>query len=124
MTPKQEQFVREYLIDLNATQAAIRAGYSARTAGAVGAENLTKPEIKAAIEAARDERSQAARIDAAWVLKRPFRQARLTRPHNLIPARRAGAMGACRWVFGSGRVMAVGLGDHAICRLVGAGDVS
>jgi phage terminase small subunit len=70
MTPKQEQFVREYLVDLNATQAAIRAGYSAKTAGAVGNENLTKPEIKAAIDKAMAERSEATRIDAAWVLKR------------------------------------------------------
>ena len=45
MTPKQAAFVDEYLIDLNATQAAIRAGYSAKTAGVVGHENLKKPEI-------------------------------------------------------------------------------
>ncbi len=40
MTPKQQRFVDEYLIDLNATQAAIRAGYSKKTARAVGSENL------------------------------------------------------------------------------------
>lgn len=49
MTPKQERFVAEYLVDLNATQAAIRAGYPARSAGSVGFENLKKPEIAAAI---------------------------------------------------------------------------
>lgn len=70
MTPKQEQFVREYLIDLNATQAAIRAGYSAKTAGAVGHELLKKPEIIEAIDAAKIERSTETKIDAAWVLKR------------------------------------------------------
>lgn len=53
MTPKQERFVQEYLVDLNATQAAIRAGYSAKTAGQVGAENLKKPEIQEAIQAGR-----------------------------------------------------------------------
>lgn len=47
---KQERFVQEYLIDRNATAAAIRAGYSRKTARAIGAENLTKPNIAAEIE--------------------------------------------------------------------------
>ena len=50
MTEKQKKFVDEYLIDLNATQAAIRAGYSKDSARAIGAENLTKPYIQQAIE--------------------------------------------------------------------------
>ncbi|MEG1523967.1 MAG: terminase small subunit [Clostridia bacterium] len=50
LTPKQQQFVREYLIDFNATQAAIRAGYSAKTAKQIGAENLTKLDIQAEIQ--------------------------------------------------------------------------
>lgn len=62
--------MREYLIDLNATQAAIRAGYSKKTARAVGAENLTKPDIKAAISAATEKRAEETGINAAWVLKR------------------------------------------------------
>ncbi|TIN82237.1 terminase small subunit [Mesorhizobium sp.] len=70
MTPKQEQFVREYLIDLNATQAAIRAGYSAKTAYSQGERLLKNDEIAAAIEAAKTERSEETKIDAAWVLKR------------------------------------------------------
>jgi len=45
LTPKQKRFVEEYLIDLNATQAAIRAGYSDKRADAIGYENLRKPEI-------------------------------------------------------------------------------
>lgn len=45
LLPKQASFVREYLIDGNATQAAIRAGYSAKTAHAIGQENLKKPAI-------------------------------------------------------------------------------
>lgn len=69
MTPKQQAFVREYLVDLNATQAAIRAGYSAATAGAIGAENLTKPAIAAAIAAAQDERARRVEIDADAVLR-------------------------------------------------------
>lgn len=47
LTAKQQRFVAEYLIDSNATQAAIRAGYSAKTAHAIGHENLNKPEIAA-----------------------------------------------------------------------------
>jgi phage terminase small subunit len=51
VTPKQEAFVREYAIDKNATQAAIRAGYSKKTARDIGCENLAKPNIAAAIVA-------------------------------------------------------------------------
>jgi phage terminase small subunit len=54
LTPKQQRFVDEYLIDGNATQAAIRAGYSAKTARAIGAENLTKPDIAALVKSARE----------------------------------------------------------------------
>ena len=49
MTAKQQLFVDEYLIDLNATQAALRAGYSEKTARSIGAENLSKPDIEKAI---------------------------------------------------------------------------
>lgn len=58
LTPKQQRFVDEYLIDLNATQAAIRAGYSPKTAQQMGAENLSKPVIAEAIEAAQLERQK------------------------------------------------------------------
>ena len=50
LTAKQQRFCDEYLIDLNATQAAIRAGYSKKTARVIGAENLTKPDIKEYID--------------------------------------------------------------------------
>lgn len=49
LTPKQQRFIEEYLIDLNATQAAIRAGYSQKTAYRTGADNLKKPQIVAVI---------------------------------------------------------------------------
>lgn len=55
MNDKQARFVSEYLVDLNATQAAIRAGYSERTAASIGSENLTKPEIASAIVMAKAE---------------------------------------------------------------------
>lgn len=70
MTPKQERFVQEYLIDLNATQAAIRAGYSEKTASAIGHENLSKPEIAESIAAAAMARSERVQIDQEWVLGR------------------------------------------------------
>lgn len=70
LTAKQAAFVAEYLIDLNATQAAIRAGYSAKTAEKIGSENLKKPEVARAIDQAKSKRSQQTQIDAAWVLKR------------------------------------------------------
>ena len=50
LTAKQQRFCDEYLIDLNATQAAIRAGYSEKTAYSTGNENMKKPEIKAYID--------------------------------------------------------------------------
>lgn len=70
LTPKQQRFVEEYLIDLNATQAAIRAGYSEKTAKSIGQENLTKPDIQKAIEEAQNKRTEQTKIDAAYVLSR------------------------------------------------------
>lgn len=69
LTPKQQRFVEEYLIDLNATQAAIRAGYSKKTAGSIGEENLKKPEIASAIQKAKAERSNRTQITQDEVLK-------------------------------------------------------
>lgn len=69
MTKKQKRFVEEYLIDLNATQAAIRAGYSPDTAGSIGAENLKKPEIKNRIDKAMAERSRRTGINQDRVLQ-------------------------------------------------------
>lgn len=70
LTPNQQKFVDEYLVDLSATQAAIRAGYSAKTAGAIGHRLLKKVEIDAAISAAKAARSAKTAIDAEWVLRR------------------------------------------------------
>lgn len=68
MTKKQKLFCEEYLIDLNATQAAIRAGYSPETAGAIGAENLKKPQIQKAIARAMADRSRRTGVNADRVL--------------------------------------------------------
>ena len=69
LTAKQEMFCLEYLIDLNATQAAIRAGYSEKTANVIGPENLAKPCISEKIAKAFNERIETTKIDAAYVLK-------------------------------------------------------
>ena len=68
LTPKQELFIQEYLVDLNATQAAIRAGYSKKTASVIGAENLVKPKIAAAIQEAKQERQERINFDADKIL--------------------------------------------------------
>lgn len=69
MTKKQKRFVEEYLIDLNATQAAIRAGYSSDSAQQMGSENLSKPVIKKAIDWAIAERSRRTGINQERVLQ-------------------------------------------------------
>lgn len=69
MTAKQKRFCDEYLIDLNATQAAIRAGYSKRTARQIGKENLTKLDIKEYIEKRMEEKEKALIADQNEVLE-------------------------------------------------------
>lgn len=68
LTAKQEAFCQEYLIDLNATQAAIRAGYSEKTAKDMGCQNLAKPNISEYIAELKAERSERTLINADWVL--------------------------------------------------------
>lgn len=68
LTAKQAAFVQEYLVDLNATQAAIRAGYSRKTAYRTGADNLKKPQIAAAVRAAQAERAQRTELTQDYVL--------------------------------------------------------
>lgn len=69
MTNKQKRFCEEYMIDLNATQAAIRAGYSPESASDIGNENMQKPEIKAEIDKRIAERSKRTGITADRVLE-------------------------------------------------------
>lgn len=75
MTPKQQRFVEEYLIDLNATQAAIRAGYSAATAMEQGYQLLQNSSVAEAITALKAKRSEKTGIDAAWLLTRLAKEA-------------------------------------------------
>ena len=68
LTAKQKAFVAEYLIDLNAKQAAIRAGYSAKTAKDIGCQNLAKLDIQKALKEAMDKRSERTEITQDMVL--------------------------------------------------------
>ncbi|KZL02196.1 Terminase small subunit [Pseudovibrio sp. Ad5] len=69
LTAKQELFCLEYIKDLNATQAAIRSGYSEKTAYKIGAENLSKPQIQERISVAQNERSERVQVDGDRVLQ-------------------------------------------------------
>lgn len=68
LTNKQEAFCQEYLIDLNATQAAIRAGYSVKTAREQASQNLSKLNISERVSELQKERAERVQIDADWVL--------------------------------------------------------
>ena len=68
LTAKQEQFCQEYMIDLNASQAAIRAGYSEKTAGVMGHENLNKPQIADRIAELKKSRAEKVSISQEDVL--------------------------------------------------------
>jgi phage terminase small subunit len=69
LTPKQKRFIEEYLIDLNATRAAIAAGYKEHTAARTGSENLQKPDIQEALQEAIQARSERTGITADRVLE-------------------------------------------------------
>ena len=75
LTPKQQRFVEEYLIDLNATQAAIRAGYSEKTAKEIGSENLTKPNIAKAIQEAQESLSNKTQLTVDMVVQGLLKEA-------------------------------------------------
>ncbi len=70
LTAKQAQFVREYLVDLNAKQAAIRCGYAANSAEVTASRLLRIDQVAAAVAEAKAERAEKTGVDAAWVLKR------------------------------------------------------
>ena len=69
LTDKQKKFIDEYLVDLNATQAAIRAGYKEKTAYRTGAENLRKPQIQIEIQKRIQERQQRTEVTQDMVIR-------------------------------------------------------
>lgn len=70
LTEKQKRFCEEYMIDLNATQAAIRAGYSENSAKEIGYECLTKPHVQEYLSELKRQRSESLGVDSEWVMKR------------------------------------------------------
>lgn len=97
LTPKQQRFVEEYLVDMNATQSAIRAGYSADTAGSIGHENLKKPEIQLALQEARRAQQERTAVTADMVLERIALIA-FADTRELVE----GKKGCCRHCWGEG----------------------
>ncbi len=97
LSPKQKRFVEEYLVDLNATQAAIRAGYSVRTATETGYDNLRKPQIAEAIEERQRDRSVRTEITQDMVLQHWYDLATAD-PNELTQLRRLN----CRHCHGIG----------------------
>lgn len=75
LTPRQQVFVTEYLVDLNATQAAVRAGYSAKTAHAQGPRLLEHVEVRAAVDDALKRRSERVEVKADDILRELLRLA-------------------------------------------------
>jgi len=69
LTAKEERFCYEYCIDFNATKAAIRAGYSEKSAKSIGSENLTKPDIRKKIKEMQDNLAETAGISALRIIK-------------------------------------------------------
>jgi len=95
LSRKQKAFVTEYLVDLNATQAAVRAGYSAKTAFTIGSENLRKPLIQSAIQEAMAKREERTEITQDLVLKEWLELYRLD-VNDLVEYRRNN----CRFCWG------------------------
>ena len=68
MTPKQKQFCREYMIDLNGTKAAVRAGYSSKSANRAASNLLSKIDIQTEIQTLREAQEKRTQVNADWVL--------------------------------------------------------
>lgn len=95
LPPKQATFVQEYLVDLNGTQAAIRAGYSKATADSQASRLLTNVKVQAAIKAAKAKRAETTAITAEMVLARYWMIA-TANPNDLVQFRRVN----CRFCYG------------------------
>ena len=99
MTPKQERFVTEYLVDLNATQAALRAGYSPRTAPQQGSRLLKNVDVQAVIATQQSQKLQAVEVrieDVLRDLKAIATPISRRSPSNRV-SRRAGQTSSRRW---------------------------
>ncbi|QDL39325.1 terminase small subunit [Rhodoferax sediminis] len=97
LKPKQQKFVDEYMIDLNGTQAAIRAGYRANSAAELAYEYLRKPQIQSAIAAARKAQQERTQIDADRVMLEAW-HIMIADARDLVQVK----VGCCRYCWGEG----------------------
>ena len=97
LTPRQQRFVEEYLLDLNGTQAAIRAGYSARTANEQAARLLANVSVRSAIERGKSEVAVRTGASVDELVNR-MRQIILADPRELVKIK----TGCCRYCYGDG----------------------
>lgn len=95
ITKKVRRFIDEYLIDMSGAKAAVRAGFSARSAGVQACQMLGKPEIAEAIAEAMQARSERVQVDADMVLQRLW-QIATANPNDLMQYRRS----CCRYCHG------------------------
>ncbi len=96
LTPKQERFCHEYMVDLNATQAAIRAGYAENSAHVTGCRLLSNDKVSEAIAAGKAELAERAGVSQDWVIERlkevreaSMRESDKGMPHNPAAANRS-----------------------------------
>lgn len=103
LTDKQTAFVREYLVDLNATQAAIRAGYSERTASRIGPQLLGKTWVREAIEKAQAKRARRVEVTQDYVLSNLVEVVERTMQRAPVTDRKGGQVtdeeGRAVWTF-------------------------
>lgn len=113
LTPKQRLFVAEYLVDLNATQAAIRAGYSKKTAKEQASRLLTNAHISDAIQKAFDKRIERTEIDADYVLHMTNELLERCMQHTPVLDRNGNPTGEYQFdSAGAARALKL-LGDHS-----------
>ena len=97
LRPKQQRFVEEYLIDLNATQAVIRAGYKAKNADVTGAQLLGNLRIQAAIQELQVKRSERTEITQDWVLSTLKKNVTRAMQEEPVRDREGNNIGEYRW---------------------------
>lgn len=97
LEPRQQRFVQEYLVDLNGTKAAIRAGYSPRTANEQACDLLTRPHIRAAVQAGQQQQQDRLQVDADRVVQEAWLIATAD-PRELVEVK----TGCCRHFYGEG----------------------
>jgi len=90
LTTKQQRFIEEYVIDFNATRAAISAGYSEKTARSISSELLTKPDIRSAVKIHLDELSTDSYVSREVILTGLFKEA-MGKGENSTPTSRVSA---------------------------------